>query len=447
MVKRKNDSSSLTGMQMISRPTSLGLALTVLSLASCGDSETTRTGREWINDGHTVESKLRPDGSLSIDKRFHPMVQDRYGEYIQMAAHIFKSSHLFNRTPTPFRVYLMFDATDYLKYGGKGLDGLGEFVPAQRAIYLHADGKPLVDRGQNRQLLRELARAVIHDMYEAAYPKWFAVGLAGFLADGALGTDSWEPGVPDPELWEEILKRPEESIYLLLAASDEEFDALGSFGDAFARVVVYVLHELDQTKFYSIVYQAQVRSVAGNAGLRDLIEEFVPNYQKRLRRPVETLSALRPDLQCYLECGLGKASGDLEAKSLANAQAFLTNGSYWYQYAQFRMANGGGEAKTIEALEKSRRGEPHRFLGPCLDTLAGFYSKSGQSKKLREVVMQRMQRSVMFTPQMHRYMAESWVSEDRKKAGAYVAAGLSLPSEGFEDEVALLVKLLASLQD
>lgn len=447
MVRRKNGSSFLRDVLMTLRPALSGMVLVALLLASCGDSGATLTGREWVNDGHTVESKLRPDGSLSIDKRFHSMVQERYGEYIQMAAYIFKSSHLFNRAPTPFRVYLMFDGDHYAKYGARGLDELGEFVAAQRAIYLHADGKPLVDRGQNRRLLRELARAVIHDMYDTAYPKWFAVGLAGFLADGALGTDSWEPGVPDPELWGEILKRPEESIDLLLAASDEEFDALGSFGDALARVVVYVLHELDQTKFYSIVYQAQVRSVTDNAGLRDLIEEFVPNYQKRLRRPVETLSALRPDLKCYLECGLGKASGDLEAKSLANAQAFPTNGSYWYQYAQFRMANGGEEGKTVEALEKSRRCKPHRFLQACLDALAGVYSKTGQSTNLREVVMQRMNCSVMFSPQMHRYMAESWASEDRSKARAFITAGLSLPSEGFEDEVAILIKLLASLQD
>lgn len=419
----------------------ISMLATGLFWGACSDGGGEPGGREWVNAGHSLEVKLVPDGKLSIDKRFHPVVQNRYSGFIQVVADVFKKRQLYNRTPTPFRIYLMFDAASYQKFGGLDLDGLGEFVPAQSAIYLHADGKPLTDRGQIRRLVREIALAVIHDMYEAAYPKWFAVGLSRFLADGAFEADKWLRGVPDHEAWRELLGRRGESIDLLLKASDAEFVGLGEFGAALAHAVVYLLRELDESKFSAVVYQAQIRNVSDNAGLVKLLDEFVPNYQKRLASPVETLFTLRPDLLSYLECGLAPASSDILAKSRTNVEIFATNGSYWYQHACLELKVGGDKAKAIAAFEKSRTCETHRFLPACLDALADLYSEADDLKALGVVVLQRMQVSVMLTPRMHRHMAEVYAKSDKVQAVHHVDAGLDLPPEGFEADVAKLRKL------
>lgn len=425
------------------------IALLVFGVTAvgCGDGGGERSGREWINDGKTVETLLQPDGKLSIDKRFHPIVQSRYTGFIQMVAGILSKQQLFNRTPTPFRIYLMFDSTDYQKYAAVGLDGLGEFVPSERAIYMHADGKPLVDRGQNRRLVRELAYAVIHDMCEETYPKWFAVGLARYLSDGSFDGKKWFRGVPDHDAWREILKRRSEGIELLTNASDSEFDALGEFGIAFAQAVIYLLSELDQAKFNAIVYQTQVREVTDNSGFVKLLEEFVPNHEKRLARPIETLFALRPDLLSYLECGCAEPDLEILAKSRLNAETFGGNGGYWYQCAGLELKIRGDKAKAIALLEKSRACDPHRFLPECLDVLANLYNEAGDHVAMRAAVLQRMKISVMLTPRLHRLMAEAWRKDNKAAALRHVVEGLDLPAGGFESDVEALRKLQKSLQD
>jgi len=173
----------------------------------------------------------------------------------------------------------------------------------------------------------------------------------------------------------------------------------------------------------------------------------VPNYQKRLAQPVQTLFVLRPDLRTYLECGAAAGDPQVLAKSRANAEATGDNGSYWYQCAQLERQAPGGKSGAMEALQRSRRSQPHRFLPQCLDELARIYSEAGDHKGLRDVVLQRLQISVMLTPRMHRLMAQAWIEDDKVRALHHIEAGLDLPAAGFEGDVAALQELRGALKD
>ena len=421
-----------------------------LFLQSCNSGG---TGKDWVNSGASVKQQLKPDGVLHIDKRFHDVVRLNYRAFLYDLARVYRDKRLFNQTPTPMVVYFMFDAADYAKYGGAGHDPLGSYVPEEQCIYIHGNGRQLVERGQTRRLIREVARNVMHDVYGGSnFPAWLEVGVTQFLSDGNIGkTDQkakdgfdfdWFAGVPDPDVWSESLDGDLPTFETVRTASAQQMRELGAPGRLVATAAAYLLEQLD--RLGNVIWQLQSLTTREPSDVLMVMKRNDPRYREHFEDPVAALFKLRPDIRVYLECAAAMAGPKTLARSGDNARSNSKVGSYWWQYAQLLLTAEKND-EAIVALEMCRKCKAHRDLEVALKALAGLYYERKKWTVLRAVVEQQLRESVLPTPTMHLMLAESLASTDKVAAIRNVELALALPRQGFEQHTARLEELRIQL--
>ncbi len=445
-VSRKRLNSRLVGL----------LACTVISgplllLGQCSDSMV--GGRAWVADGHSEKLLMIPDGALHIDRRFHPVVKRNYRGYIEYVVKVFKDKHLFNRNAVPLIIYFLHDAESFEKYCPKPAQGKSAFVANERSIYVHASGNPLVDGGVGQDLIRDIARAIMHDMYHGDYPAWLDVGVTRLFANGAFGpvTDAkgntelvWFFGVPNPEQWKPLLSGGLPSFEEVRTASHEELAKMGAKGEAVATAAVYLLNQLEQLRNVIWRLRPEMAKDRDPATVVKAIKFFDPRYTAHFGDPVKAIFTLRPDYREYVELALAGQSADIE-RVRQNARDYSTTGGYWWQYASLQL-KAGKQSEALEALESCCNCDPHRDQPTALVALARIYYEQKDWAKLKPIVLKQLRSSVLPTPTMHLMLAESVREASADDARDQVRIGLGLPGLGFESDVARLKALEVELE-
>jgi hypothetical protein len=426
------------------------VGLLSLSLVQCDESAT--DGRAWVSDGHSDKLALVPDGVLYVDKTLPEVVKRNYRGYIGFIASSFKDNHLFNLDPVPLVIYFMPDAERLARYCSLPADGSGVFVPRESSIYVHSGANPLLDNGVLRCLIRDIARAVIFDMYGGDYPAWMEVGGARMFADGAFGPSkdpkakafAWFVGVPEVQEWRPTLGGDLPSFEEVRTASPAELAKLGHKGAAVATAAVYLLKQLEQ--FRNVVWAMQPTRLKERdpRSVLEVIKGCDPRYDAHFEDPVAMMFKLRPDVRVYLECEVAGDAADL-SRVETNTRDNPKIAGYWWQYARL-LLQAGREADAIEALESCRGCDPSRHHAPALTALARIYYKQKDWARLKPVVLQQLMISVLPTPTMHLMLAESARKENLDEARRNVRQGLELPARGFEADVARLKELAAELE-
>lgn len=376
-----------------------------------------------------------------------------------MLVTVFREGHLYQQNPVPFVVYLMWDEAEMRAYCPAASEGTKTvFVPAEKSVYAHAGGVPLVDDGLSHGLMRDLSLAIVHDMFGGDYPPWLACGLSRMFADGELGAKPGEPkpgetpfdwfvGLPDFALWQRGLTPGKSlpSFEVVRTADAAQFAALGADGELVATAAVYLLKQLQQLR--DLVWK--MRPVAmpqrDPAAVLAAMRACVPRYDAYFSDPLPSLFKQRPDFRIYLECEQEADPAVAVSKSGANAQRNRTVGGYWWQYARLLLAQNK-TPEAVEALKKSMKCVAHRERPAALRALADVLFAAKNWQELGPVVAQQHREILLPTPRMFLMLARTLQAEHPEVAARTAQRGLGLPAAGFEAEVEQL-RLLALSAD
>ena len=452
------------------RALTVAALVVVLGLAALyalsGDDQL--TGVDWINRGRSNKLSLEKDkpfvkdGVVHLDDRFFRPFGDSQLDRVKLVTKLLTERWLYNIDPVPVLIYLMYDAEEYQRFGGGDPVRSGSFDAKQRAIYLHAGGSQLVDRGLRRALVENLSRLLILDLYGASCPRWVEMGLSSFFADGEFvlnvpPPDSKEfityefiPGVPRIELWRSILDGGYPSFEEISMASPAEFDALGEPARAVAAAAVYELQELgDELK--PIWFRIQRKAERNPETVIDAIRALDPRFDAHFSDPGQALFSVRPDLRVYLECSLAQASPEIADRTRQNAEDNPEIGSYWWQYADclFQL---GREEEAVKAAERSLECEDFRQSDAALAKLADVYYAKRDWDALVKIVDRQLDEDrpgALAAPRMFLMRAEILraAGKPAEEALAWAKAGASIPQElGFEADFERLAELVRELE-
>ena len=454
-----------------SKPRTIGVAAICLGICivpffgACSDSF---NGMDWSNQRRSHKLSLAKEkpflenGVLHLDQRFFVPFGESYKARIKLVTKVLTERWLFNLEKVPVLIYLMYDAEEYQKFGGGDPSQYGSFDSKKRAIYLHAGGSQLVDRGLSRSLVENLARLVILDLYGESCPRWVEIGLSSFFADGEFvlyvpeedSTDfityEFVPGVPRLESWRSILDGDYPTFAQVSLASPVEFDAMGEPARAVAAAAAYEIYELgDELKpLWFRMNQLAERTPETVVGT---IKGLDPRFDAHFSDPAEALFSVRPDLRVYLECALEQTSPEIAVRMLQNAEDNPEIGSYWWQYADCLFQLGGREEEAVVAAERSLECEEFRQSALVLARLAEVYYAAHDWEALVKVVDRQLDENrpgFLGTPRMYLMRTEVLRATDlQADALQWAKRGMSSPREAaFEADFERLAELVIELE-